>query len=192
MRASGLLLPVFSLPGKYGIGCFSDEAYRFVDFVKEAGQKYWQILPVGPTGYGDSPYQSFSAFAGNPYFISPDTLVREGLLTEEEGNLINVEGKTSKGLFYNSKADVTYGAEYTVTLKSVYTVDENEQRHAYPTNKFEYADGVITLKADDGILLNSVFAEVEYTLTHNFNYGKTDVKTVVIEFQPAGADEYSL
>ena len=84
MRASGLLLPIFSLPGKYGIGCFSDEAYRFVDFVKEAGQKYWQILPVGPTGYGDSPYQSFSAFAGNPYFICPDTLVREGLLTEEE------------------------------------------------------------------------------------------------------------
>ena len=84
MRASGLLLPVFSLPGKYGIGCFSDEAYRFVDFVKEAGQKYWQILPVGPTGYGDSPYQSFSAFAGNPYFISPDTLVQEGLLTQEE------------------------------------------------------------------------------------------------------------
>ena len=84
MRASGLLLPVFSLPGKYGIGCFSEEAYRFVDFVKEAGQKYWQILPVGPTGYGDSPYQSFSAFAGNHYFICPDTLVREGLLTEEE------------------------------------------------------------------------------------------------------------
>ena len=67
MRASGLLLPVFSLPGKYGIGCFSDEAYRFVDFVKEAGQKYWQILPVCPTGYGDSPYQSFSSFAGNPF-----------------------------------------------------------------------------------------------------------------------------
>lgn len=112
--------------------------------------------------------------------------------TEEEGNLINVDGKTSKGLFYNSKADVTYGAEYTVTLKSVYTVDENEQRHAYPTNKFEYADGVITLKADDGILLNSVYAEVEYTLTHNFNYGQTDVRTVVIEFQPASAEEYSL
>lgn len=112
--------------------------------------------------------------------------------TEEEGNLINVDGKTSKGLFYNSKADVTYGAEYTVTLKSVYTVDENEQRHAYPTNKFEYADGVITLKADDGILLNSVYAEVEYTLTHNFNYGQTDVRTVVIEFQPADETEYSL
>ena len=84
MRASGLLLPIFSLPGKHGIGCFSEEAYRFVDFVKEAGQKYWQILPVGPTGYGDSPYQSFSAFAGNPYFISPDALEEAGLLTEAE------------------------------------------------------------------------------------------------------------
>ena len=111
--------------------------------------------------------------------------------TEEEGNLINVDGKTSKGLFYNSKADVTYGADYNVTLKRVYTTDENGD-HAYPTNKYEYADGVITLKADDGILLHSVYAEVEYTLTHNFNYGKTDVKTVLIEFQPADASEYSL
>ena len=84
MRASGLLLPIFSLPGKHGIGCFSEEAYRFVDFLKEAGQKYWQILPVGPTGYGDSPYQSFSAFAGNPYFISIDALAKTGLLTEEQ------------------------------------------------------------------------------------------------------------
>lgn len=111
--------------------------------------------------------------------------------TEEEGNLINVDGKTSKGLFYNSHADVTYGADYTVTLKRVYTTDENGD-HAYPTNKYEYADGIITLKADDGILLNSVYAEVEYTLTHNFNYGQTDVRTVVIEFQPADATEYSL
>ena len=80
-RASGILLPLSSLPGKYGIGCFSGEAYRFIDFLKNAGQAYWQILPVGPTGYGDSPYQSFSAFAGNPYFLSLDALAREGLLT---------------------------------------------------------------------------------------------------------------
>ena len=111
--------------------------------------------------------------------------------TEEEGNLINVDGRTSKGLFYNSHADVTYGAKYTVELKRVYTTDENGD-HAYPTNKYEYADGIITLKADDGILLNSVYAEVEYTLTHNFNYGQTDVRTVVIEFQPASEEEYSL
>lgn len=84
MRESGILLPVFALPSAYGIGCFSKEAYEFVDQLKEAGQSKWQILPLGPTGYGDSPYQSFSTFAGNPYFIDLETLIREGLLTEEE------------------------------------------------------------------------------------------------------------
>ena len=62
-RASGVLLPVSSLPSKYGIGCFSKEAYKWIDQLKEAGQSYWQILPLSPTGYGDSPYQSFSSFA---------------------------------------------------------------------------------------------------------------------------------
>lgn len=84
MRESGVLLPIFSLPSKYGIGCFSKEAYTFVDQLKKAGQKKWQILPLGPTGYGDSPYQSFSTYAGNPYFIDLETLIQEGLLTEEE------------------------------------------------------------------------------------------------------------
>jgi len=77
-------MPIFSLPSKYGIGCFSKEAYEFVDALAEARQTYWQILPLGPTGYGDSPYQSFSAFAGNPYFIDLDELCAEGLLTREE------------------------------------------------------------------------------------------------------------
>ena len=83
-RASGILLPVFSLPSEHGIGCFSKEAYQFVDMLKKAGQSYWQILPLGPTGYGDSPYQSFSTYAGNPYFIDLETLVSEGLLTDAE------------------------------------------------------------------------------------------------------------
>ncbi len=84
MRKCGILLPVASLPSDYGIGAFSKEAYQFIDHLKEAGQQYWQILPLGPTGYGDSPYQSFSAFAGNPYFIDLETLIRDGLLTKEE------------------------------------------------------------------------------------------------------------
>lgn len=84
MRKCGMLLPVFSLPSPYGIGAFSKEAYAFVDALKLAGQSYWQILPLGPTGYGDSPYQSFSAFAGNPYFIDLETLTNEGLLTRTE------------------------------------------------------------------------------------------------------------
>ena len=84
MREAGILLPVSSLPSRYGIGTLSREAYEFVDLLKEAGQSYWQILPLGPTGYGDSPYQSFSTFAGNPYFIDLEQLIEEGLLTREE------------------------------------------------------------------------------------------------------------
>ena len=69
MRQSGILLPISALPSEYGIGCFSKEAYDFVDILNQCGQSLWQILPLGPTGYGDSPYQSFSSFAGNPYYI---------------------------------------------------------------------------------------------------------------------------
>ena len=83
-REAGILLPIASLPGPYGIGCFSKHAYAFVDWLGQAGQTYWQILPLGPTSFGDSPYQSFSTFAGNPYFIDLDELVKEGVLTKEE------------------------------------------------------------------------------------------------------------
>jgi 4-alpha-glucanotransferase len=84
MRASGILMPVASLPSKYGIGCFSKEAYDFIDGLVKAHQSYWQILPLGPTSFGDSPYQSFSTFAGNPYFIDLEELIKEGLLSKEE------------------------------------------------------------------------------------------------------------
>lgn len=84
MRACGVLMPVFSLPSRYGIGCLSKEAFRFADHLKEAGQTYWQVLPLGPTGYGDSPYQSYSTYAGSPYYIDLEALTGEGLLTEEE------------------------------------------------------------------------------------------------------------
>lgn len=106
MRSSGVLLPIFSLPGKYGIGCFSKEAYRFVDFLKKAGQTYWQILPVGPTSYGDSPYQSFSTFAGNPYFIDLENLMDQNLLTKEECNSANLgsrEDDIDYGLLYQER-----------------------------------------------------------------------------------------
>lgn len=83
-RGAGILMPISSLPSPYGIGTMGKEAYRFADFLAAAGQKYWQVLPVGPTSYGDSPYQSFSAFAGNPYFIDLDTLIDEGLLTKAD------------------------------------------------------------------------------------------------------------
>ena len=84
MRASGILLPVFSLPSPYGIGCFSEEARQFVDRLVEAGQRYWQILPLGMTLNGGSPYDALSGFAGNPLYIDPEELCAQGLLTEEE------------------------------------------------------------------------------------------------------------
>lgn len=84
MRSCGVLMPIFSLPSPYGIGTLGKEAFRFVDFLAKGGQTYWQILPVNPTNYGDSPYQSFSSYAGNPYFIDLDLLIEEGLLTEKE------------------------------------------------------------------------------------------------------------
>ena len=92
-REAGILLPIFSLPSKYGIGCFSKEAYDFVDWLKDAGQTYWQILPLCQTSYGDSPYQSFSTFAGNPYFISLEDLIEEGVLTQEECDAIDYGGE---------------------------------------------------------------------------------------------------
>lgn len=83
-RASGILLHPTSLPGKFGIGDFGAEAYKFVDFLREAKQTYWQILPLGPTGYGDSPYQSFSAFAGNTLLTAPELIVKDGFLTQKD------------------------------------------------------------------------------------------------------------
>ncbi len=103
MRESGVLFPIFSIPSRFGIGCFSKEAYEFVDFLEGAAQGYWQILPVGPTGYGNSPYQPFSAFAGNPYFISPEQLIEDGLLTWDECNACD---------FGNDETKVDYGALY--------------------------------------------------------------------------------
>ncbi len=103
MRASGILMPVFSLPSPYGIGTFGTAAYKFVDFLKDSGQKYWQILPLGPTSYGDSPYQTFSSFAGNPYFIDLDKICYEGLLSLDEIAEYSKEGDTIDYgfLYYN-------------------------------------------------------------------------------------------
>ena len=83
-RSSGIILHITSLPSPYGIGTLGKEAFAFVDFLAQAGQRYWQLLPIGPTGFGDSPYQPFSAFAGNPYMVDLELLCEEWLLTESE------------------------------------------------------------------------------------------------------------
>lgn len=102
-RSSGILLPVFSLPSPHGIGCFSKEAYQWVDFLVKAGQKYWQILPLGPTSYGDSPYQSFSTYAGNPYFIDLEELIKEKYLTRAQVNACDMG---------DNPRDIDYGKLY--------------------------------------------------------------------------------
>lgn len=84
MRESGILMPVFSLPSDYPIGTIGEPAYKFIEFLKASGQSYWQILPIGHTGFGDSPYQTFSSFAGNPYFIDLQLLAEDGLLNEND------------------------------------------------------------------------------------------------------------
>ncbi len=122
MRKCGVLLPVFSLPGAYGIGCFSKEAYRFVDFLAGAGQSYWQMLPLGPTSYGDSPYQSFSTFAGNPYFIDLNVLIKDGLLKKAECDKAKLQPNPNYidyGLLYEKRYPL---------LKKAYSRIDEERR----------------------------------------------------------------
>lgn len=107
-RTAGILLPISSLPSKYGIGCFSKAAYDFVDWLKGAGQCYWQILPLVPTSYGDSPYQSFSTYAGNPYFIDLEKLIAEGVLTRKECNEVD---------FGDNPSDIDYEKMYNGRYK---------------------------------------------------------------------------
>ncbi len=114
-RACGVLCPIFSLPSPYGIGTFGKDAYEFADKLKKAKQSYWQILPLGPTGYGDSPYQSFSTYAGNPYFIDLDILREDGLLTITECEEVSVSA---------NPADIDYESMYYTrfpVLKKAFT-----------------------------------------------------------------------
>ncbi|MCM1159254.1 MAG: 4-alpha-glucanotransferase [Bacteroidales bacterium] len=124
-RAAGVLLAISSLPSKYGIGCFSKEAYRFVDWLSGAGQSCWQILPLGPTGYGDSPYQSFSTYAGNPYFIDLEALIAEGVLTKEECDSMDF-GKRAGAINYKKLYEGRY-----VLLRRAYERSNISRNAAY-------------------------------------------------------------
>ena len=104
---SGILMPISSLPSKYGIGNFGKKAYEFADFLKECGVAYWQVLPLNPTSYGDSPYQSPASVAGNPYFIDPEILYREKLLTIDELKMAkNQAKKVDYGWLFNTRYDL--------------------------------------------------------------------------------------
>ncbi len=124
-RGVGILMPISSLPSPYGIGTLGEESYHFADFLKRIGCKYWQVLPVGPTSFGDSPYQSFSAFAGNPYFIDLDYLVEEELLLPGEIN----------GLEWEQREDcIDYARIYELrfqVLKKAFQRSEHLQTKEY-------------------------------------------------------------
>ena len=128
MRRSGMLLPISSLPSKYGIGSFSKEAYDFIDVLRDSGQSLWQILPLGPTGHGDSPYQSFSTFAGNSYFIDLDELVKEGVLTEEECNSYDW-GNNTQYIDYEKIYSSRFKILRTAYIRS--NINENEMFESY-------------------------------------------------------------
>ena len=115
-RKAGILLPISSLPSRYGIGCFDEAAYKFVDWLKAAGQHYWQILPLVPTSYGDSPYQSFSTFAGNPYFIDLGKLVQAGFLAEKDIKAVDMG---------TNPADIDYAKLYKGRYKLLRKAYEN-------------------------------------------------------------------
>ena len=119
MRTSGVLMPIFSLPSKYGIGTLGKSAFEFIDFLKKAGQSYWQILPTGVTGFGDSPYQSVSAFAGNPYFIDLDLLVEDGYITKNDVEALEW-GKDYSKVDY----EVLFNSKYQI-LRIAYKVFKN-------------------------------------------------------------------
>lgn len=135
-RASGILLHISSLPSDYGIGTFGKEAYRFADFLKKSGQSYWQILPLGQTSYGDSPYQSFSINAGNPYFIDLDLLCSDGLLNKEEYSFLNW-GENSTKIDYK----VLYDTRYVVLEKAFNRFDiQDKEYQKFLTDEKEWID----------------------------------------------------
>lgn len=108
-RANGVIMPIFSIPSDYGIGTLGKEAYEVVDFLAEANIHYWQILPIGPTSYGDSPYQSFSSFAGNPYFVDLDLLEEDGLLEKSDYENVDFgenENYVNYSMMYNNRFGV--------------------------------------------------------------------------------------
>ena len=158
-RYSGVLLSVTSLPSRYGIGCFSKSAYDFVDWLEMAGQRYWQILPLGATSHGgsdDSPYQSYSAFAGNPYFISLETLIEEGVLTEAECDALD---------FGSDPASVDYDKLHEnrfVLLRKAYersAINDNKAFHAFVAENSWWLDDYALFMALKGFFGDRPYLE---------------------------------
>lgn len=184
MRKSGILLPISSLPAEYGIGTFSKHAYDFVDFLVEAGQTMWQILPLGPTGYGDSPYQSFSTFAGNPYFIDLQEFVDAGYISKKDCEKLNF-GTNPEYVDYGQM----YGSRYLVLEKAYDNAledglnDKPEYQQFLQENKYWLKDYALYMAVKDAfgnvcwteweedIRLRRPEAVKEYTKEYSYEIG---------------------
>ena len=176
MRASGILMPVFSLPSRYGIGSFSKSAYQFVDMLKKAGQKYWQILPLCPTSYGDSPYQSFSTYAGKPYFIDLDQLIEEKLLTRKECQACD---------FGDDPQDIDYGKLYEnrfKLLRKAYeraNVGEDQEFEAYRRENAWWLDDYALFMAVkdrfDGVAWNEWAEDIRLRWSNAMDYYRREL-----------------
>lgn len=169
-RKCGVLLPVASLPSKYGIGCFSREAYEFIDFLAAAGQSYWQILPLGQTGYGDSPYQSFSTFAGNPYFIDLEELFEAGYLTREEADAVS---------FGDNPEKVNYERIYLERFPLLKKAYENSPFALVPEGKWQGTEYDEARKALEDFIRDNAEWLPDYALysaVKNENDGKSYIE----------------
>ena len=176
MRASGILMPVFSLPSRYGIGSFSKSAYQFVDMLKKAGQKYWQILPLCPTSYGDSPYQSFSTYAGNPYFIDLDQLLEAKLFTRKECQACD---------FGDDPQDIDYGKLYEnrfKLLRKAYeraNVGEDQEFEAYRRENAWWLDDYALFMAVkdrfDGVAWNEWAEDIRLRWSNAMDYYRREL-----------------
>ena len=175
-RGAGILLPVSSLPSPYGIGALGKAAFAFIDFLKEAGQKYWQILPLCPTSYGDSPYQSFSTYAGNPYFIDLDQLIEEKLLTRKECQACD---------FGDDPQDIDYGKLYEnrfKLLRKAYeraNVGEDQEFEAYRRENAWWLDDYALFMAVkdrfDGVAWNEWAEDIRLRWSNAMDYYRREL-----------------
>ncbi|MBU0561825.1 MAG: 4-alpha-glucanotransferase [Bacteroidetes bacterium] len=184
-RSAGILLHPTSLPGKFGIGDLGKEAFRFIDFMERAGQTLWQVFPLGPTGYGDSPYQCFSAFAGNPLLISPELLMDEGLLTNEDFS--NQPNFDTKKIDFGTIIDFKYKILRIAfkNFKSSGKEIEKECKHFCKENSYWLEDFALFMAAKNyhgGVLWTEWDAEIAFRKESKIEKWKKKLQDE-IEFQ---------
>ncbi len=177
MKEAGILLHISSLPNSYGIGSLGKEAYKFVDFLKRTGQHIWQILPIGPTSYGDSPYASLSCFAFNPYFIDLDLLVEDGLLKKEDLPYVVNNRRVDYGWLFNTRYEILYKAFLN---RSVYEKEFNKfvKENAYWLE--DYALFMVLKKEHDNKAWIEWYDDFKYKRPESLEWARNEFKDKIL------------